>query len=263
MNPASSRTPLGTPFAISSAHGRWQTRLRSSSATSVCRSSRSVRRPSCFRSPRAPARSATNCSPAHGLRGVTVMLDTLVTDVVPSGGRLDIHLQGRDPIEADAVILASGGLSVPNTGSDGMGLQIAERLGHVVHQTYAALTPLTDDIAPFAHLSGVSLPVTITARSERQERRTRRADFSLHIAGTADPLCSMCRTSPSVRLWSRMLAPASPSNGRPWAKLSGLPSCIRADREPCCPRSARLCLVEWPRCCWSGFASIPPGHCLN
>ena len=80
--------------------------------------------------------------------------------------------QGHDPISADAVVLASGGLSVPNTGSDGRGLQIAQRLGHVVHQPYAALTPLTATAdAPFAHLSGVSLPVTITSRSNGRKAK--------------------------------------------------------------------------------------------
>jgi predicted Rossmann fold flavoprotein len=65
----------------------------------------------------------------------------------------------------DAVILACGGLSVPNTGSDGTGLTIARALGHEMHPTYAALTPITDDAGSFASLSGISLPVTLTAKS--------------------------------------------------------------------------------------------------
>jgi predicted Rossmann fold flavoprotein len=68
-------------------------------------------------------------------------------------------------LEADAVIIATGGLSVPKTGSDGTGLSIIAGLGHTIHQTYAALTPVTADPAPFGELSGVSLSVTITATS--------------------------------------------------------------------------------------------------
>ena len=41
-----------------------------------------------------------------------------------------------------------------------------ERLGHTMHSTYAALTPLTAEPAPFGALAGVSLPVTLTARSD-------------------------------------------------------------------------------------------------
>jgi predicted Rossmann fold flavoprotein len=55
-------------------------------------------------------------------------------------------------------------LSVPSTGSDGLGLREAARLGHIVHDTYAALTPLTTDGAPHEPLSGVSLRVRLRAR---------------------------------------------------------------------------------------------------
>ena len=40
---------------------------------------------------------------------------------------------GAPAIEADAVIIACGGLSVPMTGSEGAGLRIAEKLGHTMH----------------------------------------------------------------------------------------------------------------------------------
>lgn len=109
-------------------------------------------------------------------KGARIITGTLVTGIRPalsgvegpSGARWIVERHAEDPIETDAVILATGGLSVPNTGSDGRGLQIAEQLGHVVHATYAALTPLTDG-GFFAHLSGIALPVTITARSDARE----------------------------------------------------------------------------------------------
>jgi predicted Rossmann fold flavoprotein len=104
-------------------------------------------------------------------RGVNFVTDTLVTAIRPSGNRWLVERQPGEPIEADAVVLATGGLSVPHTGSDGRGLAIAEQLGHPVTPTYAALTPLTARLKPdtaddrFSPLSGLSLPVTITARS--------------------------------------------------------------------------------------------------
>jgi len=66
-------------------------------------------------------------------------------------------------IHASRVILATGGLSVPPTGSDGTGLRIAAGLGHDLHDTYPALTPLTASSAP-AFLSGLSLPVRLRAK---------------------------------------------------------------------------------------------------
>lgn len=98
-------------------------------------------------------------------RGVRLLTDTTVTDIVPAGTGWAVHVDGDVPIEADAVIVATGGLSVPATGSDGTGLRIVERLGHTLNPTYAALTPVTAEPAAFGELSGISLQVTLSATS--------------------------------------------------------------------------------------------------
>ena len=102
---------------------------------------------------------------AH-VRGVTIRFDTIVTSLTPSdraASKWRIGIGNSEPIDAAAVIMASGGLSVPATGSDGTGLRLLERLGHTVHATYPALTPLVADPARHANLAGISLDVTIEA----------------------------------------------------------------------------------------------------
>jgi predicted Rossmann fold flavoprotein len=97
-------------------------------------------------------------------RGADIRFDTAVEDLQPAGdGRWRV-VTSRGEIEADAVIVATGGLSVPATGSDGTGLRIAEALGHTVHPLYPALTPLLANPPIHAELSGVSLPVRIRAK---------------------------------------------------------------------------------------------------
>lgn len=98
-------------------------------------------------------------------RGAYLRMETRVLDVVPVDGGWRVDVAEAESIHADAVIVAAGGLSVPNTGSEGLGLTIARRLGHEMHPVYAALTPITDDAGTFASLSGVSLTVTLTARA--------------------------------------------------------------------------------------------------
>ena len=98
-------------------------------------------------------------------RGATLRMNAVVADVAQVGTGWLVTCSGAPAIEADAVIVACGGLSVPLTGSEGAGLRIAEKLGHTIHPTYAALTPIVAQPAPFAHLAGVSLPVTLTARA--------------------------------------------------------------------------------------------------
>jgi len=100
-------------------------------------------------------------------RGVELVMNARVTGLSPREGRWIVEREGSAALEADAVVLATGGLSVPKTGSDGFGLESLARLGHTIHPTYAALTPLLATPAPFASLAGISLPVTLSARSER------------------------------------------------------------------------------------------------
>jgi predicted Rossmann fold flavoprotein len=98
--------------------------------------------------------------------GATVYNDRLVTGFSPRDGKWSVASEGLPDIECDAVVVSTGGLSVPNTGSDGLGLRELTRLGHAMNPSYAALTPVTATRSPFVELSGVSLRVTITARDE-------------------------------------------------------------------------------------------------
>jgi predicted Rossmann fold flavoprotein len=72
-----------------------------------------------------------------------------------------VELAEGAPIDAAAVVLATGGLSVPTTGSDGTGLRLASALGHVMHATYPALTPLTTTDPSHTALAGISATVTL------------------------------------------------------------------------------------------------------
>ena len=74
-----------------------------------------------------------------------------------------VQLLDGTQIEADAVVLATGGLSYPTTGSTGDGLRLAEQLGHTVRQCTPALTPMEIEEPWCASLQGLSLKnVTLT-----------------------------------------------------------------------------------------------------
>jgi predicted Rossmann fold flavoprotein len=97
-------------------------------------------------------------------RGVELRFDVLVESLTPQpDGSWSIGLQGGEEISAGAVIVATGGKSMPGTGSDGLGFELVRGLGHTIHPTYPALTPLTAEPPRHAELAGISLDVTITA----------------------------------------------------------------------------------------------------
>ena len=69
-------------------------------------------------------------------------------------------------LSARRVILATGGRSVPKTGSDGHGFAIARSLGHAVTETFPALVPLVVEKAHWVReLSGTSADVELSVRS--------------------------------------------------------------------------------------------------
>ena len=96
--------------------------------------------------------------------GAELRFSTSVTDVRREGAGWTVETDGG-PLAAGRVVVATGGLSVPKTGSDGFGLALAARLGHALVPTYPALTPLTagDGASPHAELSGVSLTAHVAA----------------------------------------------------------------------------------------------------
>ncbi len=96
-------------------------------------------------------------------KGVEIRFDTKVTDLLRSADGFTI-VTSDGAIDCDRVILATGGLSVPATGSDGIGLGIAQRLGHVMVDTYPALTPILAKDDRHVPLAGVSLNVRLRAR---------------------------------------------------------------------------------------------------
>jgi predicted Rossmann fold flavoprotein len=60
-----------------------------------------------------------------------------------------------------ALVICTGGLALPKSGSDGAGLQWAKAFGHRLVFTTPALSPLLCHNSPHAHLSGIAVPVRL------------------------------------------------------------------------------------------------------
>ena len=77
------------------------------------------------------------------LEGVDVRLNARVTQLLTEAdGCVGVSLEDGDDMYADAVILATGGLSYPSTGSTGDGHAMARATGHSVTATLPALVSI-------------------------------------------------------------------------------------------------------------------------
>jgi predicted Rossmann fold flavoprotein len=99
--------------------------------------------------------------------GVAVCPYHRVRDIVPtdSGASFSVAHQ-HGVLRAARVIMATGGCSLPRTGSDGSGWDIVRRLGHTVTPTFPALVPLVLQSGFHAALSGLSQPVELSTYAD-------------------------------------------------------------------------------------------------
>lgn len=90
--------------------------------------------------------------------GVEVRVDTRVEQITHADG-YRIHLAGQ-VIDTSALVLASGGLSIPKMGATGFAHRIARQFGLALTETRPALVPFTfegEELEMMRSLSGASL----------------------------------------------------------------------------------------------------------
>lgn len=97
-------------------------------------------------------------------RGVVLRAGERVQAVGAAGDGLVLRTT-REELTAARVVLATGGLSLPKTGSDGHGLRMAEAFGHSIVPTTPALVPLVLEGSLHGGLSGVSHDVEVSVRA--------------------------------------------------------------------------------------------------
>ena len=90
--------------------------------------------------------------------------------------------------QAKKVVLTTGGLSYPATGSDGTGYRLAQSFGHSMIETSPALTPLTSKDKDFKSLSGITLEVRLTLLTEGKRLLGGRDSFLFTHFGFSGPV---------------------------------------------------------------------------
>lgn len=101
--------------------------------------------------------------------GVHLHLETKVDKILQKDGKVTaIRLKNQKEIPFDGVIVATGGLSYPSTGSTGDGYEMAKAAGHQVTKLYPSLVPLKTKESWCQELMGLSLRnIAITIYNEK------------------------------------------------------------------------------------------------
>ncbi|MBI5873027.1 MAG: NAD(P)/FAD-dependent oxidoreductase [Candidatus Omnitrophica bacterium] len=105
------------------------------------------------------ARSVIDClRKVLAQRGVDIYLSSPVKKVLVKNGAVGgVQLTNEEEATARKIILSTGGVSYPETGSTGDGLKIAKSLGHQVSELYPGLVPLETEETFVKELQGLAL----------------------------------------------------------------------------------------------------------
>lgn len=129
--------------------------------------------------------------------GVTTRVSTPVAAVLFEEGRVSgVKLATDEKIYASQVIIASGGMSVPHTGSTGDGYPWAKQAGHTITELYPTEVPLTSNehFIKEKKLQGISLrDVAVTVENPKGKAiKTHRWDMLFTHFGLSGPAVLRC-----------------------------------------------------------------------
>ena len=126
-------------------------------------------------------------------RGVRVCLHTEVKGLAVEEGRLAGVMirdkKGTAQVPADAVVVATGGISYPSTGSNGDGYRFAREAGHHVEETAPSLVPFVVGEEYIRQLQGLSLKnVELTLKRQGREIYREFGELLFTHFGVSGPL---------------------------------------------------------------------------
>lgn len=122
--------------------------------------------------------------------GVHVHLGTRVKEILVAEDQVSgVLLEDGTRMAADAVIVCTGGLSYPTTGSTGDGYRFARSLGHHVTELRPSLVPLLAADGDIRTLEGLSLKnVEFSVRSSKKTIFSERGEMMFTKNGVTGPL---------------------------------------------------------------------------
>ena len=101
--------------------------------------------------------------------GVRIETEFYVRKIEKEGFKFKIYSEERKKIEAGRVIIAAGGQSYPELGSNGSGFELAKELGHSVTKLSPSIVQLKTEKHQVKGLQGIKTDVAVTAYGDNKK----------------------------------------------------------------------------------------------
>ena len=101
--------------------------------------------------------------------GVRIETEFYVRKIEKEGFKFKIYSEDRKKIEAGRVIIAAGGQSYPELGSNGSGFELAKELGHSVTKLSPSIVQLKSEKHQVKGLQGIKTDVAVTAYGDNKK----------------------------------------------------------------------------------------------
>ena len=101
--------------------------------------------------------------------GIKIETEFYVRKIEKDGFKFRIYSEDRKKIEAGRVIIAAGGQSYPELGSNGSGFELAKELGHSVTKLSPSIVQLKTEKYQVKGLQGIKTDVAVTAYGDNKK----------------------------------------------------------------------------------------------
>lgn len=101
--------------------------------------------------------------------GIKIETEFYVRKIEKDGFKFKIYSEERKKIEAGRVIIAAGGQSYPELGSNGSGFELAKELGHSVTKLSPSIVQLKTEKNQVKGLQGIKTDVAVTAYGDNKK----------------------------------------------------------------------------------------------
>lgn len=154
--------------------------------------------------------------------GIHVISDALVYRVIRKPQHFSIYLEDGRTFDADKVIIATGGMALPKSGSDGSGYALAKSLGHYITEIFPSIVKLKLDSPYLRHLEGIKLPTQVELICDNEIIQSEYNDIIFGNYGISGPaILDISRKANELLLAGR----------QPFVKLTLITSLTKKDVE--------------------------------